>query len=274
MSADKMESARKLAKKVSGAGRRKSKTPDAGGGSGAPGTAASVGLTEEERARADAATKIASRARVSSASKEVGALRDDHKQKSDAATKIAAIRKGKADRVKVLSMKNVNEGDESALASLQRKASEACAGLADAVSGALSKCGPCTAGMQQCLAFKKHLSESNLSHAFTKHSSQVLSPKLEAALKTLFDKMDIDKDGSVTKDEATKFFKSFSKINANAMFNEVDEDGNGSIAYDEWIEFWRNVMGTGTYETEDVMEELESMMEGGAWVDWNDGRTT
>ena len=102
----------------------------------------------------------------------------------------------------------------------------------------------------------------------------MLSPKLEAALKTLFDKMDIDKDGSVTKDEATKFFKSFSKINANAMFNEVDEDGNGSIAYDEWIEFWRNVMGTGTYETEDVMEELESMMEGGAWVDWNDGRTT
>ncbi len=83
------------------------------------------------------------------------------------------------------------------------------------MSGALSKCGPCTAGMQQCLAFKKHLSESNLSHAFTKHSSQVLSPKLEAALKTLFDKMDIDKDGSVTKDEATKFFKSFSKINAN-----------------------------------------------------------
>ena len=91
---------------------------------------------------------------------------------------------------------------------------------------------------------------------------------------TLFDKMDIDKDGSVTKDEATKFFKSFSKVNATAMFNEVDEDGNGSIAYDEWIEFWRNVMGTGTYETEDVMEELESMMEGGAWVDWNDGRTT
>ena len=53
----------------------------------------------------------------------------------------------------------------------------------------------------------------------------MLSPKLEAALKTLFDKMDIDKDGSVTKEEATKFFKSFSKINANAMFNEVDEDG-------------------------------------------------
>ena len=78
----------------------------------------------------------------------------------------------------------------------------------------------------------------------------------------------------VTKDEATKFFKNFAKVNAQAMFNEVDEDGNGSIAYDEWIEFWRNVMGTGTYETEDVMEELESMMEGGAWVDWNDGRTT
>ena len=36
LSADKMESARKLAKKVSGAGRRKSKTPDAGGGERRP----------------------------------------------------------------------------------------------------------------------------------------------------------------------------------------------------------------------------------------------
>ena len=267
-----MESARKLAKKVTGAGRRKSEAKKNDGA--APGTAASVGPTaadSEEAARAAAATKIASVKRASQAKAEVGALREDHRQKSDAATKIAAIRKGKAARVEVKSMK---ESDDSVLASLQRKASAACAGLADALSDALSKCGPCTAGMQRCLVLKKQLSESNLAHHFTKHSQQVLSPKLEAALKTLFDKMDIDKDGSVTKDEATKFFKSFSKINANAMFNEVDEDGNGSIAYDEWIEFWRNVMGTGTYETEDVMEELESMMEGGAWVDWNDGRTT
>ena len=79
----------------------------------------------------------------------------------------------------------------------------------------------------------------------------------------------------MTKEEAIKFWgKNFAKVNAQSMFNEVDEDGNGSIAYDEWIEFWRNVMGTGTYETEDVMEELESMMEGGAWVDFDDGRTT
>ena len=36
-----------------------------------------------------------------------------------------------------------------------------------------------------------------------------------------------------TKEEATKFFKAFSKINANAMFNEVDEDGNGRLDRDE-----------------------------------------
>ena len=57
------------------------------------------------------------------------------------------------------------------------------------------------------------------------------------------------------------------------MFNEVDEDGNGSVSWDELIEFWKNVVGSG-YSVEDLTEEVEMMLEGGSWVDFNDGRTT
>ena len=74
----------------------------------------------------------------------------------------------------------------------------------------------------------------------------VLKPELEQMLKTFFEKMDIDGDGSVTKEEAIKFWgKNFAKVNANSMFNEVDEDGNGSVTWDEFTEFWKNVVGSG-----------------------------
>ena len=86
-------------------------------------------------------------------------------------------------------------------------------------------------------------------------------------LKTLFDKMDQNLDGTITKTEAVTFWgKNFAKarhptlfrlgsrandwasssdsprlfflavapqVNANAMFNEVDEDKNEEISYDE-----------------------------------------
>ena len=34
------------------------------------------------------------------------------------------------------------------------------------------------------------------------------------------------------------------------------------------------VCAFGLLQAEDVTEEVDSMMEGGSWVDWNDGRTT
>ena len=34
------------------------------------------------------------------------------------------------------------------------------------------------------------------------------------------------------------------------------------------------VRAFGLLQAEDVTEEVDSMMEGGSWVDWNDGRTT
>ena len=101
-----------------------------------------------------------------------------------------------------------------------------------------------------------------------------LPPELEAKLKTFFDKMDADGNGEITKDEAVAFWgKNFAKVNAQSMFNEVDADGNQTISWDEFLLFWQNVVGSG-YSTEDLTEEVDMMLEGGSWVDFNDGRTT
>ena len=47
---------------------------------------------------------------------------------------------------------------------------------------------------------------------------------LETKVKALFTKIDKNGDGTITKEEAAQWFKSFGKISAAAMFNEVDTD--------------------------------------------------
>jgi Ca2+-binding EF-hand superfamily protein len=97
---------------------------------------------------------------------------------------------------------------------------------------------------------------------------------LVSKLKTFFDRMDADGNGEVSKEEAVAFWgKNFAKVNAQSMFNEVDEDGNESISWDEFRAFWQNVIGSG-YPADDLVEEVDMMLEGGSWVDFNDGRTT
>lgn len=80
-------------------------------------------------------------------------------------------------------------------------------------------------------------------------------------------------DKTITKEEARKHFKSFAKLNADAMFNEVDDDGNGALTYDEFMGFWANVLSSG-YESQEVVEEVNNLLAGEAWRDWDDGRTT
>ena len=99
-------------------------------------------------------------------------------------------------------------------------------------------------------------------------------PEVETLLKTFFDKMDANQDGSVTKEEAITFWgKNFAKVNATSMFNEVDENGDEAISWDEFLAFWKNVVGSG-YSQDDILEEVQMMLEGGSWVDFDDGRTT
>jgi hypothetical protein len=119
------------------------------------------------------------------------------------------------------------------------------------------------------------INEDSLAREFVKKDPDAkLSEDLTKKLKVFFDKMDLDGDGTVTKDEAIKFWgKNFAKVNANSMFHEVDEDGNEQINQAEFMAFWQNVIASG-YPEDDVLEEVDMMMEGGSWVDFNDGRTT
>lgn len=102
-----------------------------------------------------------------------------------------------------------------------------------------------------------------------------ISPALVAKVEELFKKIDFDANGTITKDEAQRFWgKNWAKVNAQAMFNEVDKDENDEIDHEEWLEFWRNVVASG-YPEDDVLEELtEIINHQSSWVDFEDGRTT
>lgn len=101
-----------------------------------------------------------------------------------------------------------------------------------------------------------------------------LSALAWSKLEELFSKMDPDGSNAVTRDEAMLFFKgAFGKISVDAMFNEVDVDGSGAITAEEFVNFWVHVRKNG-YKEQDVLEEIEELLLGGAWVDWKDGRDT
>mmetsp|Transcript_3386 Transcript_3386/g.6979 ORF Transcript_3386/g.6979 Transcript_3386/m.6979 type:complete len:125 (+) Transcript_3386:101-475(+) len=100
-----------------------------------------------------------------------------------------------------------------------------------------------------------------------------LTQELADLIKELFKKMDDDGNGSVTKEEAKKFFKgAFKNVSANAMFNEVDTDINGNISESEFLGFWQQVKDCG-YKEDDIMEEVKTLIDGGTWVDWKDDRS-
>lgn len=86
--------------------------------------------------------------------------------------------------------------------------------------------------------------------------------------------MDPDGSNAVTREEAKVFFKgAFGKLSADAMFNEVDVDGSGAITAEEFIAFWIHIRKNG-YKEQDIIDELDELLEGGAWVDWKDGKDT
>ena len=104
-----------------------------------------------------------------------------------------------------------------------------------------------------------------------------LSELLKAEIVAIFHAMDDDSDGSVTKEEASRFFKSFGKLNAEAMFHEVDvarsvDEDVDVITLAEWVGFWGNVKASG-YSEDEMREELANMASGQSWVDFNDGRS-
>jgi len=105
-------------------------------------------------------------------------------------------------------------------------------------------------------------------------SATLLPTTLEAKLKTFFSKMDTNADGKIVKEEAVQYWgKNFAKVNANSMFNEVDQDKNSEVTWEEFLGFWKNVAASG-YDLSEIDEEVDMMLEGGSWVDFDDGRHT
>lgn len=101
-----------------------------------------------------------------------------------------------------------------------------------------------------------------------------LSQEAWNKLEDLFHKMDPDGSNAVTRDEAQLFFKgTFGNLSADAMFNNVDVDGSGAITAQEFVDFWTHVRKNG-YKEQDILDEISELLEGGAWVDWKDGRST
>lgn len=101
-----------------------------------------------------------------------------------------------------------------------------------------------------------------------------LSKELWDKLEHMFSAMDTDGSNFVSKEEAKDFFKgAFSNISADAMFAEIDVDHSGAITSDEFMNFWVQVKKSG-YSDEDISEEIDNLLEGNAWVDWKDERST
>eukprot|EP00927_Polykrikos_kofoidii_P052307 TRINITY_DN4609_c0_g1_i1.p1 TRINITY_DN4609_c0_g1~~TRINITY_DN4609_c0_g1_i1.p1 ORF type:complete len:364 (-),score=68.87 TRINITY_DN4609_c0_g1_i1:241-1332(-) len=93
-------------------------------------------------------------------------------------------------------------------------------------------------------------------------------------IEELFRKLDGENKDVVDRAQAERHFTgAFSKVSINAMFNEVDVHRHGNITPKAWIDFWLQVRHNG-YSNQNITEEVMGMIEGGAWVDWNDGRTT
>ena len=63
------------------------------------------------------------------------------------------------------------------------------------------------------------------------------------------------------------------QVNAGAMLSEVDGNTDGEVSKEEWLGFWANVLKS-NYTVEEVTEEVDQMMDGGSWVDWDDNRST
>lgn len=90
----------------------------------------------------------------------------------------------------------------------------------------------------------------------------------------LFNKIDIGGNLEITRDKAAQFFKgSFGQMSVDEMFNSVDINNDGRINAEEFMAFWVQVRASG-YKEKDILDEVDELMHGAAWVDWQAAATT
>mmetsp|Transcript_116375 Transcript_116375/g.290611 ORF Transcript_116375/g.290611 Transcript_116375/m.290611 type:complete len:153 (-) Transcript_116375:21-479(-) len=102
-------------------------------------------------------------------------------------------------------------------------------------------------------------------------SRRALNPFAQAKVEMLWSRL--SPNGMVaTRESAAAFFGSrFGKLSVDAMFSQVDVDKDGQMTKQEWDAFWAHVKESG-YSNESIAEEVDNILNGGAWIDWHDGR--
>lgn len=244
-------------------------------------------------------------------------------EKEEAAKRIQSINRGKQVRRqgtmgKLMATQKATESPEPRLSrrvsfsgSAKVVAGESCL---DQLTAAIQRCtgiavpGATASGVD--IAAEAAAAVRRKEEADAKKAALQLSPALQSKVDALFKAIDDDGNGTITKQEAMKFWKkNWAKVNAQAMFNEVDEvctshgfpccslpsrmprhcnrqrpchpcsfpssqDAKGEVTQEKWNDFWKNVVAQPDYDEADIIEEMDGIIEGGSWVDWNDGRTT
>merc|ERR1719389_838731 len=85
-------------------------------------------------------------------------------------------------------------------------------------------------GMPQSQQARARLSLSSLLNKVGFGRRAQLSPDAKKQIMELFNKMDVDGNREVSREEAERFFQGkFGLLSANAMFNEVDVDNSDVI---------------------------------------------
>ena len=96
-----------------------------------------------------------------------------------------------------------------------------------------------------------------------------LQKNLLKKLRELFQAIDTDGNGELSRAEATAYWGSnFARVNASSMFDQLDADGNDSITWDEYITFWKAVVGVGHPQPE-IVEEIDNILSGHSWVSFS-----
>eukprot|EP00929_Paragymnodinium_shiwhaense_P041284 TRINITY_DN21464_c0_g1_i2.p2 TRINITY_DN21464_c0_g1~~TRINITY_DN21464_c0_g1_i2.p2 ORF type:complete len:142 (-),score=22.87 TRINITY_DN21464_c0_g1_i2:337-762(-) len=99
-----------------------------------------------------------------------------------------------------------------------------------------------------------------------------ISPLMQVKIDRLWHRL-AGGSGVVTRSQAAALWPSkvVGKLSIDAMFSQVDVDRDGTISKAEWDGFWSSVKRHG-YSEATIMDEVDNIIDGSAWVDWRDGR--
>ena len=97
-------------------------------------------------------------------------------------------------------------------------------------------------------------------------SRSPISEENKALAADVFNAMDSNHDGMISKEEVLEWWKNnYAKLNARNLFGQLDKDENNEISFDEWMAYWSTFKNKG-YSDSDIADELEFLKEKGPWA--------